>query len=111
MDEMRCLGLSSRQGPPPHLFSVALAAAVLKEPWQSNDSWTAAHDLSLLFVLLLLQSNPPPQVAVKNNIDVFYFSCQYPISMLFVEDGKMGECWTSVSPSLPPSLPLPSQVL
>uniref|UniRef100_A0A3Q2PPZ6 Beta-adaptin appendage C-terminal subdomain domain-containing protein n=1 Tax=Fundulus heteroclitus TaxID=8078 RepID=A0A3Q2PPZ6_FUNHE len=28
-------------------------------------------------------------VAVKNNIDVFYFSCQYPISMLFVEDGKM----------------------
>lgn len=30
-------------------------------------------------------------MAVKNNIDVFYFSCQYPISMLFVEDGKMGE--------------------
>uniref|UniRef100_A0A4W4FPK1 AP complex subunit beta n=1 Tax=Electrophorus electricus TaxID=8005 RepID=A0A4W4FPK1_ELEEL len=29
------------------------------------------------------------QVAVKNNIDVFYFSCQYPISLLFVEDGKM----------------------
>ncbi|XP_048836588.1 AP-1 complex subunit beta-1 isoform X1 [Brienomyrus brachyistius] len=29
------------------------------------------------------------QVAVKNNIDVFYFSCQYPISILFVEDGKM----------------------
>ncbi|KAM6931066.1 AP-1 complex subunit beta-1 isoform 4-T4 [Xenentodon cancila] len=29
------------------------------------------------------------QVAVKNNIDVFYFSCQYPISMLFAEDGKM----------------------
>ncbi|KAG7279498.1 hypothetical protein CRUP_035884 [Coryphaenoides rupestris] len=29
------------------------------------------------------------QVAVKNNIDVFYFSCQYPLSMLFVEDGKM----------------------
>ncbi|XP_052411981.1 AP-1 complex subunit beta-1 isoform X5 [Carassius gibelio] len=29
------------------------------------------------------------QVAVKNNIDVFYFSCQYPISMIFVEDGKM----------------------
>ncbi|MEQ2253907.1 AP-2 complex subunit beta, partial [Ilyodon furcidens] len=32
---------------------------------------------------------PSLQVAVKNNIDVFYFSCQYPISMLFVEDGKM----------------------
>ncbi|XP_047674567.1 AP-1 complex subunit beta-1 isoform X2 [Tachysurus fulvidraco] len=29
------------------------------------------------------------QVAIKNNIDVFYFSCQYPISLLYVEDGKM----------------------
>uniref|UniRef100_A0A8C2D1Y0 AP complex subunit beta n=1 Tax=Cyprinus carpio TaxID=7962 RepID=A0A8C2D1Y0_CYPCA len=29
------------------------------------------------------------QVAVKNNIDVFYFSCQYPLSLIFVEDGKM----------------------
>ncbi|XP_077097180.1 AP-1 complex subunit beta-1 isoform X2 [Siphateles boraxobius] len=29
------------------------------------------------------------QVAVKNNIDVFYFSCQFPLSLLFVEDGKM----------------------
>ncbi|XP_072520666.1 AP-1 complex subunit beta-1 isoform X2 [Salminus brasiliensis] len=29
------------------------------------------------------------QVAVKNNIDVFYFSCQYPVTLLFVEDGKM----------------------
>ncbi len=37
------------------------------------------------------------QVAVKNNIDVFYFSCQYPLSLLFVEDGKMGEC-ASVHP-------------
>uniref|UniRef100_A0A3B3ZE89 Beta-adaptin appendage C-terminal subdomain domain-containing protein n=1 Tax=Periophthalmus magnuspinnatus TaxID=409849 RepID=A0A3B3ZE89_9GOBI len=31
----------------------------------------------------------PRQVAVKNNIDVFYFSCQYPMSVLFSEDGKM----------------------
>uniref|UniRef100_A0A8C4XDB0 Beta-adaptin appendage C-terminal subdomain domain-containing protein n=1 Tax=Erpetoichthys calabaricus TaxID=27687 RepID=A0A8C4XDB0_ERPCA len=29
------------------------------------------------------------QVAVKNNIDVFYFSCIYPISILFVEEGRM----------------------
>lgn len=35
----------------------------------------------------------PPcfQVAVKNNIDVFYFSTLYPLHILFVEDGKMGE--------------------
>jgi len=30
-------------------------------------------------------------VAVKNNIDVFYFSTLYPLHILFVEDGKMGE--------------------
>ncbi|KFW79900.1 AP-1 complex subunit beta-1, partial [Manacus vitellinus] len=31
----------------------------------------------------------PRQVAVKNNIDVFYFSTLYPLHILFVEDGKM----------------------
>lgn len=34
---------------------------------------------------------PSPQVAVKNNIDVFYFSTLYPLHIVFVEDGKMGE--------------------
>lgn len=28
---------------------------------------------------------------MKNNIDVFYFSTLYPLHVLFVEDGKMGE--------------------
>lgn len=30
------------------------------------------------------------QVAVKNNIDVFYFSVLIPLNIFFVEDGKMG---------------------
>lgn len=30
---------------------------------------------------------------MKNNIDVFYFSCLIPLNVLFVEDGKMGECF------------------
>lgn len=34
------------------------------------------------------------QVAVKNNIDVFYFSTLIPLDIFFVEDGKMG---TSIS--------------
>lgn len=33
----------------------------------------------------------PPQVAVKNNIDVFYFSVLIPLNIFFVEDGKMGK--------------------
>lgn len=30
------------------------------------------------------------QVAVKNNIDVFYFSCVVPMYVFFVEAGQMG---------------------
>ena len=30
------------------------------------------------------------QVAVKNNVDVFYFSCMVPYNVLFAEDGQMG---------------------
>lgn len=29
------------------------------------------------------------QVAIKNNVDVFYFSCQLPMHVLFVDDGEM----------------------
>lgn len=29
------------------------------------------------------------QVAIKNNVDVFYFACQMPIQVLFTEDGTL----------------------
>ena len=29
------------------------------------------------------------QVAIKNNIDVLYFSCMIPLHVLFVDDGEM----------------------
>ena len=42
------------------------------------------------------------QVAIKNNVDVFYFSCVVPYNVLFAEDGQMGKlagsCF-SLSPS------------
>ena len=31
------------------------------------------------------------QVAIKNNLDVFYFSCTVPYNVLFTEDGQMGK--------------------
>lgn len=31
----------------------------------------------------------PLQVAVKNNIDVFYFACLVPMHVFFTEDGNM----------------------
>ena len=33
------------------------------------------------------------QVAVKNNIDIFYFSCIVPVNVYFVEDGEMGKLY------------------
>ena len=29
------------------------------------------------------------KVAIKNNVDVFYFSCVVPYNVLFAEDGQM----------------------
>lgn len=29
------------------------------------------------------------QVAVKNNVDIFYYACQIPIQILFSEDGQL----------------------
>ena len=37
------------------------------------------------------------QVAVKNSVDIFYFSCTVPYHVFFVEDGQMGNhllCWS-----------------
>jgi hypothetical protein len=39
------------------------------------------HQLNTIFLLL--------QVAVKNNIGVFYFTCLVPMHVLFGEDGNM----------------------
>ena len=32
------------------------------------------------------------QIAVKDNVDVLYFSTDVPMNVLFVEDGNMGKC-------------------
>ncbi|TMS03160.1 AP-1 complex subunit beta-1 [Larimichthys crocea] len=58
-------------------------------PLSPNQSIEAALPLSTVGPVMKMEPLTNLQVAVKNNIDVFYFSCQYPISMLFVEDGKM----------------------
>uniref|UniRef100_A0A8C9XQ43 AP complex subunit beta n=1 Tax=Sander lucioperca TaxID=283035 RepID=A0A8C9XQ43_SANLU len=58
-------------------------------PLSPNQSIEAALPLSTVGPVMKMEPLNNLQVAVKNNIDVFYFSCQYPISMLFAEDGKM----------------------
>uniref|UniRef100_A0A6Q2X0H8 AP complex subunit beta n=1 Tax=Esox lucius TaxID=8010 RepID=A0A6Q2X0H8_ESOLU len=58
-------------------------------PLSPNQTIEVSLPLSTVGPVMKMEPLNNLQVAVKNNIDVFYFSCQYPISMLFVEDGKM----------------------
>uniref|UniRef100_A0AAY4E056 AP complex subunit beta n=1 Tax=Denticeps clupeoides TaxID=299321 RepID=A0AAY4E056_9TELE len=58
-------------------------------PLTPNQTIDVALPLSTVGPIMKMEPLTNLQVAVKNNIDVFYFSCQYPISILFVEDGKM----------------------
>ncbi|KAM4616525.1 AP-1 complex subunit beta-1 isoform 1-T3 [Polymixia lowei] len=58
-------------------------------PLSPNQTIEVALPLNTVGPVMKMEPLNNLQVAVKNNIDVFYFSCQYPISMLFVEDGKM----------------------
>ncbi|XP_057687264.1 AP-1 complex subunit beta-1 isoform X4 [Corythoichthys intestinalis] len=58
-------------------------------PVSPNQSIEVVLPLNTVGPVMKMEPLNNLQVAVKNNIDVFYFSCQYPISMLFVEDGKM----------------------
>uniref|UniRef100_A0A8D3AY32 AP complex subunit beta n=1 Tax=Scophthalmus maximus TaxID=52904 RepID=A0A8D3AY32_SCOMX len=71
-------------------------------PLSPNQSIEVALPLSTVGPVMKMEPLNNLQVAVKNNIDVFYFSCQYPISMLFVEDGKMGK-WVLFNSSNVPS--------
>lgn len=71
-------------------FGLAPAAPLqILTPLSPNQTIEASLPLSTVGPVMKMEPLNNLQVAVKNNIDVFYFSCQYPISMLFVEDGKM----------------------
>ncbi|XP_014773112.1 AP-1 complex subunit beta-1 isoform X2 [Octopus bimaculoides] len=56
-----------------------------------NPNQTAFTSLPLNTVGPVLKMDPLTnlQVAIKNNIDVFYFSCVVPMHIYFVEDGEM----------------------
>ncbi|XP_041957315.1 AP-1 complex subunit beta-1 isoform X2 [Alosa alosa] len=58
-------------------------------PLSPNQTTEISLPLSNVGPVMKMEPLNNLQVAVKNNIDVFYFSCQYPISILFVEEGKM----------------------
>uniref|UniRef100_A0A2I3HIL2 AP complex subunit beta n=1 Tax=Nomascus leucogenys TaxID=61853 RepID=A0A2I3HIL2_NOMLE len=58
-------------------------------PLMPNQSIDVSLPLNTLVPVMKMAPLNNLQVAVKNNIDVFYFSCLSPLNVLFVEDGKM----------------------
>uniref|UniRef100_A0A8C6PSA1 Adaptor related protein complex 1 subunit beta 1 n=1 Tax=Nothobranchius furzeri TaxID=105023 RepID=A0A8C6PSA1_NOTFU len=71
-------------------FGIAPAGPLqVLTPLSPNQTIEVALPLNTVGPVMKMDPLNNLQVAVKNNIDVFYFSCQYPISVLFVEDGKM----------------------
>uniref|UniRef100_A0A4W3JT54 AP complex subunit beta n=1 Tax=Callorhinchus milii TaxID=7868 RepID=A0A4W3JT54_CALMI len=58
-------------------------------PMMPNQSIDISLPLNTIGPVMKMDPLNNLQVAVKNNIDVFYFSCLIPLSVLFVEDGKM----------------------
>ncbi|XP_061585150.1 AP-1 complex subunit beta-1 isoform X4 [Cololabis saira] len=71
-------------------FGLAPAAPLqVLTPLSPNQTIEVSLPLSTVGPVMKMDPLNNLQVAVKNNIDVFYFSSQYPISMLFAEDGKM----------------------
>ncbi|KAJ8779226.1 hypothetical protein J1605_012862 [Eschrichtius robustus] len=58
-------------------------------PLMPNQSIDVSPHLHTLDPVMKVQPLNNLQVAVKNNRDIFYFSCLILLNVLFVEDGKM----------------------
>uniref|UniRef100_A0A8C5PSJ9 AP complex subunit beta n=1 Tax=Leptobrachium leishanense TaxID=445787 RepID=A0A8C5PSJ9_9ANUR len=65
------------------------APLAIHTPLMPNQSIDISLPLNTLGPVMKMEPLNNLQVAVKNNIDVFYFSCLIPLYVLFVEDGKM----------------------
>ncbi|CAH2294997.1 AP-1 complex subunit beta-1 isoform X2 [Pelobates cultripes] len=71
-------------------FGLAPAAPLqIPTPLAPNQSTDISLPLNTIGSVMKMEPLNNLQVAVKNNIDVFYFSVVYPLHILFAEDGKM----------------------
>uniref|UniRef100_A0A6I8SND5 AP complex subunit beta n=1 Tax=Xenopus tropicalis TaxID=8364 RepID=A0A6I8SND5_XENTR len=71
-------------------FGLAPAAPLqILTPLAPNQSTEVSLPINTIGSVMKMEPLNNLQVAVKNNIDVFYFSILYPLHILFIEDGKM----------------------
>lgn len=70
-------------------FGLAPSALQVQTPLPPNQSASTSLALTTTGPVQKMEPLNNLQVAVKNNIDVFYFSCLVPAHVFFVESGKM----------------------
>jgi len=85
-------------------FGIAPAVLQVQSPLPPNQSSSTSLALNCAGPVQKMDPLNNLQVAVKNNIDVFYFSCQIPVHILFTEEGKMErklflQTWKEIPPS------------
>lgn len=61
----------------------------IPSPLLANTSAETSLPVNTTGAVLRMDPLTNLQVAVKNNVDVFYFSCMVPYNVLFTEDGQM----------------------
>lgn len=72
-------------------FGVILSTPLaIRTPLMPNQTTDVSLALNTLGSVMKMEPLNNLHVAVKNNIDVFYFSCPFPLNVLFVEDEMPG---------------------
>jgi AP-1 complex subunit beta-1 len=73
-----------------HSFGLAPAQQLnVPQPILPNKNFSASVPLSTTGVVQRMDPLSNLQVAIKNNVDVFYFACIVPMHVLLTEDGEM----------------------
>lgn len=70
-------------------FGIAPTILQIQSPLPPNQTANTLLKLTTSGLVLKMDPINNLQIAVKNNIDVFYFSCFVPANVLLTEDGKM----------------------
>ena len=74
-----------------HSFGLVPGGALQVTPLMPNQTYNTLLPVTPGGAVMKMSPLNMLQLAVKNNIDVLYFSTNVPVHVLFTEDGQMGE--------------------
>ena len=77
--------------PLPSSFGLAPGPLSISSPLMPNNSASTLLPINPGGPIMKMNPLTQLQVAVKNNVDVFYFTINVPMHVLFAEDGKRGK--------------------